>query len=183
MKIDAQLANQYIWWNDSSSSSSGAASFWDEDDTQGLGSMSSDLSVVKDQLDQLTASIAAKVSAANVQTDADEKTTAFAEELRTALEEKGIDLGEGVTLTLDDSGMVRVVGEHEDKEAIEEFFSSDEEWSEKYADVHLRNDLARKLAQAKQLGNTANNPYLKNLLAWEKTTVTVTPDGVTVGTA
>jgi len=175
MQIDSSLLSSLMWWNSSqeleeNSTASGQSSsqpWWTETSsgsTADFVSLSPEFSVLQERFQLLSQNIQTRLQLGEINEKAQEKADSLGADLLQAFEENGIDLGEdGVNLTMDADGLVRVFGDHENKEAIEKFFRDNADWSERYADFHLYTEISHKLDQfLNPQTSTSSNPYVQN---------------------
>ena len=196
MEIKNNLAMMTQWWNlldgQDQTDSTGSTSlldtvtnpWWGESDSdQGSTgdtlSLSPELSLIKMKFQEAGQNIMNSYIEQEFGADAREQTEDFGNRLREELESLGVSTEQEIGLTLDESGLVKVTNDHPDKEKIEGFFLQNGEWSEAYADVHLRNMLVRAGEKA-GLARSSQNPYLKNQLSWEQLTIQIKADSTAI---
>lgn len=190
MQINDALTRSLLWWNgtniEGQDDSDGSSPWWVDSDSNSsdndIFALSPEFSAIRQEFVRLSEQITVKATIEEVQNKAANLTSEFGPELLDALDEADIDIGdETLNLTMDSNGFVRVFGSNPNKEAIETFFMKNPDWSERYADCHLMNEMSHKLELLGTMQSSSSNPYLKaKSSTWDSTVVSIEPEeGVT----
>ena len=149
-------------------------------ETDGRDGLSPEVQALRYKLDLTRQKILGELAKADFSNQADLATQEFASMLRQMLRDNDINMGDGISLTMNENGIVNVHGRHESKQYVEAFFLANMEMSDSYADAHLRQEIARAIERSKNSPSNNQNPYARNQMSWERVAINVTPENAKV---